>query len=133
MLLLWLRSELLLCYIRFSMLVFHAAINCNLNDLTHSNQITHWGVHGSATAGGWDTDTDFEWDADRNLLTVTMDLTAGAIKFRANDTNDINFGDDFANGTLEYDGEDIMIAEDGNYTIALIINVADYIYEITKN
>lgn len=105
----------------------------NLNDFTHSNVQTNWGVLGSATAGGTGTDEDFVWDEARGVLSITTDLSVGGIRFRANDANDINFGDDFSNGTLEYDGEDIPIAEAGNYTIDLIINVSDYTYTITKN
>lgn len=108
-------------------------LHCDLNTLTHFNLKTDWGVLGDATPGGWDTDTDFAWDAARGVLSVTLDLGAGEIKFRANDTWDVNFGDDFTNGTLEADGANIPVAEAGNYTIDLILNVADYNYTITKN
>lgn len=106
-------------------------IHCNLNDLTHFNQKTDWGVLGDATSGGWDTDTDLTWDGEK--LTATLDLSVGNIKFRANDAWDINFGDDFTNGTLEAEGADIPVTEAGNYTINLFLNVSDYYYELTKN
>ena len=108
-------------------------ITCDLNTLTHANQKTDWGVIGDATPTGWDADTDMVWDEDRSVLTINLDLQAGELKFRANDDWEINFGDDFANGTLEADGENIPITEAGNYTIDLILNVADYTYSITKN
>ncbi len=106
-------------------------LHCDLNTLTHFNLKTDWGVIGDATPGGWDTDTDLEWDGEK--LTITMDLSVGEIKFRANDVWDVNYGDDFTNGTLEADGANIPIAEAGNYTIDLILNVADYTYTLTKN
>ena len=92
-----------------------------------------WGLIGDATPTGWDSDTDMVWDADRGVLTLTVDLNPGFIKFRANDAWDLNFGDDFTNGTLENNGSDIPIDEAGNYTIDLILDVADYTYTVTKN
>ncbi len=108
-------------------------LTCDLNTLMHARQITNWGVHGDATPGGWDTDMDMTWDDSRSVLTITTDLSTGAIKFRANDSDAINFGDDFTNGTLETDGAEIPITEAGNYTIDLLITVADYTYTLTKN
>ncbi|TNE53908.1 MAG: SusF/SusE family outer membrane protein [Bacteroidetes bacterium] len=109
-------------------------LNVNLNDLTHKYELTSWGVIGDATPTGWDNDTDMVFDDVNNKLTLTLDLTAGGkIKFRANDDWVINLGDDDANGSLEYGGADIPIAEAGNYTIDLILNKAVYTYKLTKN
>ena len=49
------------------------------------------------------------------------------------DTWDIDFGDTGGNKTLEYGGDNIVITEAGNYTIELILTVAEYRYSITKN
>lgn len=108
-------------------------LTCDLNTLTHAAQKTNWGLLGDATPNGWDNDVDFEWDTEREVLSITLDLNPGSIKFRANDTDDISFGDDFTNGTLEFDGDNIPITEAGNYTIDLILMTADYSYTITKN
>ena len=108
-------------------------LTCDLNALTHSNMRTDWGVLGDATAGGWNEDVDFEWDETKGALSVTLELSAGEIKFRANDADEMNFGDNFTNGTLEFDGDNIPITEAGNYTIDLYLTVADYYYELTKN
>jgi len=107
-------------------------LTCDLNTLTHMNMKTDWGVLGDA-AGGWTDDIDFVWDETKGAMTVTLDLSVGEIKFRANDTDDFNFGDDFNNGTLEFDGDNIPITEAGNYTIDLYLNVSDYYFELTKN
>ncbi|RMG27177.1 MAG: hypothetical protein D6730_07770 [Bacteroidetes bacterium] len=64
---------------------------------------------------------------------ITLDLQAGEVKFRANDDWAINFGDDDGNGSLEYGGANIVIAEAGNYTIDLMLSVQDYTYQIVKN
>lgn len=106
---------------------------CDLNSLTYTPQKIDWGVLGDATAGGWDTDEDLVWDDAKGALTITTDLTAGNIRFRANDASDLDFGDNFTNGTLEYDGDDIPITEAGNYTIDVFLTIADYAYTLTKN
>jgi len=108
-------------------------LTCDLNAFTHTNMKTDWGMLGSATAGGTASDEDFVWDDGKQALTITTDLSVGTIRFRANDADDINFGDDFSNGTLEFDGADIDIAEAGNYTIDLFLTVSDYSVVITKN
>jgi starch-binding outer membrane protein SusE/F len=107
--------------------------NVDLNALTHTSTLTNWGLIGSATPTGWDSDTDMAYDAATGHLTITTDLVAGEIKFRANDAWDINLGDEGPNGKLEYNGANIVIAEPGNYTIDLILNVAKYTFTVTKN
>jgi len=42
---------------------------------------------------------------------------AGEFKFRANDEWNIDFGDTGADQKVEYGGENITVAEDGDYTI----------------
>jgi hypothetical protein len=111
--------------------MFH--ITVDLNDLSFTTERTSWGLIGDATPGGWDSDQDMVWDADRGVLTITLDLNVGEIKFRANDAWDLNFGDNFTNGTLELEGANIPIESAGNYTIDLILDVADYTYTVTKN
>ena len=68
-------------------------------------------------------------------MTITLNLTAGEMKFRANDAWDINFGDDGANGSLEYGGANIAIASAGNYTITLDLKGGGgkYTYTVKKN
>jgi len=106
-------------------------LSCDLNSLTHANEKTVWGVLGSATPTGNDADTDLEWDGEK--LTTTIELTAGDLRFRANDSEDINFGDEFTNGTLDYNGPVIPVEEAGSYTINLWLVQSDYLYELIKN
>lgn len=108
-------------------------LSADLNSLTHAAVKTEWGLIGDATPTGWDSDTNLIYDDATGTLKLTVDLVVGKIKFRANDDWDINFGDNDGNGSLEYGGTDIDIAEAGNYTIELILNVADYTYRVTKN
>lgn len=107
-------------------------IRIDFNDKGIALTKTDWGLIGSSTPGGWDNDTnmtfqnDFEW-------TITIDLVAGAIKFRANDNWDINFGDNDADGSLEGGGSDIMVDEDGNYTVTMKLYPDGYTYDLIKN
>ena len=108
-------------------------LNVNLNDLTHTYAKTDWGLIGSATPGGWDSDQDMTYDLATKALSITIDLVVGEIKFRANDDWAVNFGDDAGNGSLEYGGANIAIAEAGNYTINLLLSGSDYTYSVVKN
>ena len=94
---------------------------------------TDWGVIGSATPGGWNTDTNMTWDAVNLNLTVTMDMTVGEFKFRANDAWDINYGKSDKDGIIGGNNDNIPINEAGNYTIVLDLSHAVYTYSITKN
>lgn len=82
-----------------------------------SGVLCNYGIIGLAQAGGWDSDSDMTFDATTNTYTWTGDLTAGEMKFRANDAWDINLGGSFDN--LEAGGANLTIAEAGNYTIVL--------------
>jgi len=107
-------------------------LKVNLNDNTHSFGLTKWGLIGSSTATGWDSDQDMIYNPATGVWTITTTLKAGELKFRANDAWGINFGDNGANLSLEYDGANIAIGEGGNYEIQLILNTPLYTYKITK-
>lgn len=102
-------------------------------DLSHPNAYTYradrWGIIGSATAGGWGSDQNMAWDNVNKVFKATIDLTAGEIKFRANDDWGYNFGGDL--NALTNGGANIAIAEAGNYTITL--NPWTRVATITKN
>jgi len=108
-------------------------IEVNTTDETISTELRNWGLIGNATPGGWDTDTDMEYDYVSGKLKVTVDLTAEFIKFRVNDGWDINLGDTDADGTMEPGGDDIAVAEAGNYTVYLDLSTPDFSYELVKN
>ncbi len=108
-------------------------LNVDLNALTHTFAKTDWGIIGSSTPTGWDSDTDMSYDAASGTLKITIDLVAGEIKFRANDDWGVNLGDTGGNRIMEYGGDNIPVAEAGNYTVELILNQANYSYKLTKN
>jgi len=111
-------------------------INANLNNNTWTSTKTAWGLIGGAIpTTGWDSDRDMTYDAASKTMKITIDLNAGAIKFRANDDWGINLGDTGANGSLEYNGSDIAVGSAGNYTITLDLRGGNgkYTYVVTKN
>ena len=93
---------------------------------------TTWGLIGSATPKGWDSDTDMKYDAVTNSWSITISLTAGVVKFRANDSWDLNYGDNGANASLEEGGSDINIPSAGTYFIKLFLDKPNYSYQLEK-
>ncbi|MCS6974362.1 MAG: SusF/SusE family outer membrane protein [Cyclobacteriaceae bacterium] len=81
------------------------------------------GIIGSATPGGWSTDTDMRLldpsGTDRSTWTVTIYLTGGQhVKFRAMDSWDTNWGSTaFPTGTGTQNGPDIPIPTSGYYNV----------------
>lgn len=87
------------------------------------------GIIGDAT-GSWDEDQDMmRGEENPNEYSITLDLAVGEIKFRANDAWDINWGG--SEGNLVPGGDNIAIAEEGNYTVTF--NGTDLTYTLTKN
>ena len=95
-------------------------VNANLNNMTYSvTEITSMGIIGDATAGGWDTETALTYNAENNTWEATdVVLTAGSIKFRANNGWDINFGGALDN--LVNNGDNITV-EAGTYKVVLTL------------
>ncbi len=108
-------------------------LKANTGLLTYSQTPMSWGIIGSATPTGWDSDTDLVYDPATKTLSIVMNLTAGnEIKFRANNGWDTNFGDDGLDGTLEPGGANIMVANSGMYLITLdLSHPRDYRYTLT--
>ncbi|MBB6462892.1 SusF/SusE family outer membrane protein [Flammeovirga kamogawensis] len=78
-----------------------------------------WGIIGDAT-GSWDADQDLLYNAETEVYYITLDLVLGNIKFRKSDDWTVNLG-----GTTEalvHNGDNIAIAEAGNYTIELTVD-----------
>ncbi len=108
-------------------------MKADITALTYSVLKTDWGLIGDATPGGWDSDTNMTYDTVSRTWKVTLALKVGKIKFRANDSWDLNYGDNDFDGSLEEGGKDIPIDVAGNYTVTLNLEVAGYAYELKKN
>lgn len=107
-------------------------INVNLNDKLVTSVRTEWGVIGNATPGGWDNDTNMDFNPLTREWKIIIELKKGEFKFRANDKWDINLGDKGNDGKLEYGSDNIAVAADGKYEIKLKLGVPDYTYTISK-
>ena len=67
-------------------------ITVNLNNLSWNAEPYSFGVIGTATPGGWDSDTDMFYDSSEQQWKFVGYLQAGALKFRLNDQWTINYG-----------------------------------------
>ncbi|OHX65066.1 SusE domain-containing protein [Flammeovirga pacifica] len=103
---------------------------------------TVWRIVGDATPNGWPgdapndkNDTDMTYDPATNVWMVTVDLTAGELKFRANYDWGLNFGQgDNGSNSLSLGAGNIQVAEAGNYTVKLDLSEApNWRYELIKN
>lgn len=89
------------------------------------------GIIGSATAGGWDIDTDMHLAdptrTDKYSWTVIVYLTVGEAKFRASDDWETNWGSGaFPNGTGTQGGANIPIGTAGYYRVNLNDQTGEY-------
>lgn len=106
-------------------------LTVDTNALTFTLEAYSWGVIGSATPGGWDTDTDMVWNGTAQVWEISsIALSEGEIKFRLNNSWDTNYGDNGNDGTLESGGANIPIAEAGNYKITF--DEVNLVYTVTK-
>ncbi len=106
-------------------------ITVDLNNSTYKIVAADsWGLIGDATPAGWDNDTDLKFINDGSgLWKLTVALKVGEIKFRMNDAWEVNLGG--ADGKLSDGGDNIKIAEAGNYTITL--DPVEKTYTLVKN
>lgn len=113
-------------------------VKANTTTLTYTAQATSWAITGSATPLGWPDngvqDQNMTYNQSTKKWEITLALTAGGneFKFRANDGWDLNFGDDGADGMVEYGGGNMKVASDGTYKIELDLSVPrSYSYTAT--
>ena len=86
------------------------------------------GIVGDATPGGWDADTEMNFDTAKQRFWVDAELTAGELKFRADNDWAINFGG--SDGRLSQNGDNIKVPA-GKYRIyATLNNSAEITYEL---
>ncbi len=108
-------------------------LKVNTATLTWTATRTAWGVIGDATADGWNSDQDLTYDPAEKIWKATLNLTAGELKFRANDAWDLNFGRGTGNNTLSLGGPNIPVGAAGRYDVILnLSDAAGYTYQLRK-
>lgn len=110
-------------------------VTVDLNNMTFTLTPYSFGTIGTATAGGWDTDTDMVWDYQNNRWTWTGPLVPGALKFRLNDSWTVNYGaNNNDEGIMYYDNQGAYnVTEGGTYTVTFAVNPdpATAVYTVT--
>lgn len=120
-------------------------VTVDTENLTYSLQdASSWAITGSATPLGWPVgpegtpgeDHDMTYDPDAKTWSITLDLTEGEFKFRANDAWALNYGTDGdSDGSLDENGlNNFTVESAGNYTVILdLSSPRHYTYSITQN
>lgn len=116
-------------------------LDADVTKLTYSATfIASFGIIGTATPQGWNASTPMTYNVATGLWSVQVALLPGALKFRANDVWDINYGPSDANaltGTLIFnDPGAVTITDAGTYTVTLDMTKSAqkaYAYTIVKN
>lgn len=108
-------------------------LTVNTTDLIWSKELRTFGLVGSFNEWGTNPDAELTWVPETRMFTVTIDFTAGTeFKWRANSDWAVNLGSSEGN-TLVQDGGNIVVNEDGNYTISLKLEGEVASYEMVKN
>lgn len=111
-----------------------AITTLNPEGLTYSTTAVSWGIIGSATPTGWDSDTDFTYNPTTKKLEIaSIALIPGAFKFRGNDawSNGFDFGTVDTDGYLQPGGDLTFAGTAGNYKVILdLSNPRQYTYEL---
>ncbi len=110
----------------------------NFNDITGAYNFTKLspavyetvGIIGDATAAGWEASTPMTRGSDEHTWTLAeVELTAGGVKFRANNTWDVNWGGtEFPTGVAAQNGSNIPVAA-GVYNITFNDVTREYNFE----
>ncbi len=94
-------------------------VNAAVNPMTYTAVATVWGVIGDATPGGWGDETALTYNPTLRIWMGAMNLTAAAIKFRANHDWGYNYGAPAGSQNLVAGGDNIAISMADVYAITL--------------
>ena len=99
---------------------FHDITGSYSFELLNATTYQSVGIIGDATANGWEASTPMERLSQElpNDWLLTTYLNQGFLKFRANNSWEVNWGGtDFPSGTASIGGSDLSIPESGYYAI----------------
>lgn len=115
--------------------VYLLKANTNTNTWEYT-KINNWGINGSAVINDEGGDPVMTQNGTEVKWSMNVKLLKGNFRFRANNSNKITLGQNpkEMNGVPSYDGNNIEIKQDGNYTIKLELGLSgNYAYSILKN
>jgi hypothetical protein len=112
-----------------------AVTGANPNGLKYSADPASWAITGAATPNGWPDpalDHDMTYNSTTKKWQITIALTAGEFKFRANNGWTLNLGgDNNGDGFMDFGGPNLSIATPGTYTVILdLSNPRAYTYSV---
>lgn len=107
-------------------------IEADITAETYTIYKSDWALTGDFNSWGF---LDLNYDVNTDTWSITNDFTSGGFKFIANQDWGIMKGDDELDGILDKgtDGNNIIIEEDGNYTVTLDLSNSLYTYTIVRN
>jgi hypothetical protein len=116
--------------------VYLVRADANTNRWTYQ-KISSMGILGSAVPQMGKLDVEMLPDPQNPAIwSATLNLNAGELRFRANNSNDINFGDNWPAGDHipDYGGDPIKITKAGTYTVMLDLSIpGNYLFRIRSN
>lgn len=116
-------------YLNTSIPVIGKRFNIKFNKTTgvYSFNYVTIGLIGSATPGGWGTDTDMSTTDGVNYKINGISLTNASVKFRMNHDWPTNWGSSsYPSGVADLGGNDIAIPEGSIYNIQFNIETGDF-------
>lgn len=110
-------------------------VKANTTTGTYSADPASWAITGSATPNGWPDpalDHDMTYNPTTKKWEITIALSAGEFKFRANNGWTLNLGgDNNGDGSMDFGGPNLTVATAGTYTVILdLSNPRAYTYSI---
>ncbi len=110
-------------------------VKANTTAGTYSTQAANWAITGSATPNGWPDpapDHDMTYNPTTKKWEITIALSAGEFKFRANNGWSLNLGaDNDGDDSMDYGGPNLTVSTPGTYTVILdLSNPRKYTYSI---
>ncbi len=113
-------------------------IRASMNTNTWSYaKIKSWGIFGSALGGQLPQDLAMTPDPNNECIwRINVNLIEGEFKFRANNQDQILFGNQWpaTDHVPDYNADGIRIAKSGNYTIELDLSIpGNYLYHLHLN
>lgn len=110
-------------------------VKANTTAGTYSADPASWAITGAATPNGWPDpapDHDMTYNATTKQWEITIALTAGEFKFRANNGWTLNLGaDNNGDGSMDFGGPNLSVATPGTYHVILdLSNPRKYTYSL---